>query len=729
MVAAAKASYQRRALVFSGDQNWCLQAAQASLEGALLERVPWISASAPENAWKLEAAKAHQFLGQEVDALVFNAHSGFDLDAFGIITGAIRGGGLLFLLTPPLAAWPAFPDPEHARIVTFPYRMTDVTGRFIERLVRLIRKAEGMVLVEQAKAFPKVQQVTSANTGINDKSMADKGGDGECRTADQRRAVEAIVKVMTGQRRRPVVLTSDRGRGKSAALGIGAARLLRRGIKRIIVTGPRLDTVTSLFQHAQRLLPQASVSRTVLTLHGARLEFAAPDALIRAPQPADLLLVDEAAALSAPLLEQLLQHYPRIAFATTMHGYEGTGRGFALRFHKVLDERTRGWRALRLETPIRWGSGDPLEHFVFQALLLNAKAAPAAAVALARPENTLVEQLDREVLVKDEATLSQLFGLLVLAHYQTRPYDLRHLLDGPNLLVYAMRYRGHVVATALLALEGGFDEETARGVWEGRIRPHGHLLPESLAAHMGLVQAPRLRCARIMRIAVHPAVQSQGLGSQLVGALIKELKTKELDYLGSSFGVTEELLRFWERLDFLPVRLSVKRGATSGAHSVLVLYPLLNSGQALVKVAHHRFQAHLPHQLSDPLRELEPRLAACFLRCGGRTSSLPLDRQDWCDVLAFAFGWRVYEVCIAPIWKLVCGALAVPESERLLGEEERNALIVKVLQKRSWGEAAAVLELSGRAQVIEALRRALRPLVLHFGNETVRREAERLGGC
>ncbi|ABA59159.1 tRNA(Met)-cytidine N(4)-acetyltransferase [Nitrosococcus oceani ATCC 19707] len=726
LVTAAKASYQRRALVLSGDQNWCLQAAQASLEGASLERVPWISASAPEKVWKLEAAKAHQFLGQEVDALVFNAHSGFDLDAFGIITGAIRGGGLLLLLTPPLESWPSFPDPEHARIVTFPYRITDVTGRFIERLVRLIRGAEGMVFIEQEKGFPRVQQVTSANIRISDSPLADKEEDGECRTADQRRAVEAIVKVVTGQRRRPVVLTSDRGRGKSAALGIGAARLLQRGLKRIIVTGPRLDTVVPLFRHAQRLLPQASVSRTVLTLHGARLEFAAPDALIRTLQPADLLLVDEAAALPTPLLEQLLQRYPRIAFATTIHGYEGTGRGFALRFHKVLDERTRGWKALRLETPIRWRSGDPLEHFAFQALLLNAKAAPASAVALARPENTLVEQLDREVLVKDEATLSELFGLLVLAHYQTRPYDLRHLLDGPNLLVYVMRYRGHVVATALLALEGGFDEETARGIWEGCIRPHGHLLPESLAAHLGLAQAPRLRCARIMRIAVHPTVQNQGLGSQLVGILIKALSAENLDYLGSSFGATEELLRFWERLDFLPVRLSVKRGATSGAHSALVLYPLSNSGQALVKVARHRFQAHLPHQLSDPLRELEPPLAACFLRCGGQASPLSLDRQDWCDVLAFAFGRRMYEVCIAPIWKLACGALPVPESEALLREMERNALIVKVLQKRSWREAAAVLELSGRVQVIEALRQALRPLVLHFGSEAVRREAERL---
>ncbi|WP_240761577.1 tRNA(Met) cytidine acetyltransferase TmcA [Nitrosococcus wardiae] len=726
LVTAAKASGHRRALVLSGDWAWCLQAAQASLANTSLESVLWISAQAAENAWRMEAAKAHRSLGQEVDAIVFDAYSGFDLDAFGIITGAIRGGGLLLLLTPPLAAWPSFNDPEHARIVTAPYQVTEVTGRFLERLVGILRKAEGVIVIEQGKVFPSIPLVASGTRETNDQNLSDRPADSACRTEDQRRAVEAIVKVVTGQRRRPVVLTSDRGRGKSAALGIAAARLLQRGLKHIIVTGPRLDAVEPVFRHAQRLLPQAIASRAALHLPEAVMAFAPPDDLIRTSRPADLLLVDEAATIPTPLLERLLQRYSRIAFATTVHGYEGTGRGFALRFHKLLDERTRGWKGLRLETPIRWKSGDPLEHFVFRALLLDATAVPDSAVASVSPGNVAVERLDRDALVRDETTLSELFGLLVLAHYQTRPYDLRHLLDGPNLSVYVARYRGHVVATALLAAEGGFDKETARGVWEGRIRPHGHLLPESLAAHLGLEQAPRLRCARIMRIAVHPAVQGQGLGTHLVDRIIKEISAEGWDYLGSSFGATGELLRFWERLDFQSVRLSVKRGATSGAHSAIVLYPLSSSGRALVKRARERFLVHLPHQLADPLRELEPHLAALLLRRGAQTSPLPLDPQDWSDVLAFAFGRRVYEVCIAPIWELTWRALADPESEALLGEAERNALVVKVLQKRSWQEAASALGLSGRVQVIEVLRRALCSLVLHFGNEVVHREAERL---
>jgi tRNA(Met) cytidine acetyltransferase len=710
-----RAARHRRALVLAGARASGVQAAQALLAAAGWERVLWVSDAAPEGAWSMPAAQALEVLGRELEAVVFDAHAGLHLDALGAVAGTVRGGGLLLVLAPPLERWPAFADPDYVRITVSPYTPEDVTGRFLRRLVRVIGEDPDVLVLGEGE--------TVAAGRIPVSGPADEV---RC-TEDQLQAVEAIVAAATGHRRRPVVLTSDRGRGKSAALGIAAARLLQRGMEHIVVTGPRPEAVEKVFEHAGRHLPGAQVSRAALHLGAARIEFQPPDLLAREAHPTQLLLVDEAAAIPTPLLECLLERYARIVFATTVHGYEGTGRGFAVRFQKVLDVRTPHWRALRLETPVRWAAGDPLERFVFRALLLDAAAAPDEAVRGASVDSVGIERLDRDALLADEVLLGELFGLLVLAHYRTRPFDLRLLLDGPNVSVYVMRHAGHVVGTALVAAEGGLDVETAWRVWAGHTRPHGHLLPETLAAHVGLERAPLLLCARVLRIAVHPAAQGRGLGTRLVADVVEQLRAEGLAYVGSSFGATEELLRFWARTGFVPVRFSVKRGAASGAHSALVLRPLSAAGGEVVAAARGRFLAELPHQLADPLRTLGPALAARLLLRTEAPAALPaLDRHDWRDLAAFGFGGRIYEVCTAPLWTLACAVLGDPRTVQVLSRAQRDALVVKVLQKRGWREAAEVLGVSGRGGVLQLLRAAVQALVLHLGDSALHAEADRL---
>ena len=222
----------RRAVVLAGRREWCLAEAPDA---------PRVSGDAA------------RLLGQEFDALVFDAFEGFDPDAFGAAVGTIRASGTLWLLAPPLGEWPGYEDPERARIAAWPY------GR--------------------------------------------------------------------GRRRRPVVLTSDRGRGKSAALGITAGRLLAERPRRIVVTGPSKRAVGPVFRHAA----------CVLGAEPSTLRYVPPGELLLSLDDADVVWVDEAATLPVPLLERLLRGHPRIAFATTVHGYEGTGRGFTVRFRGVLD--------------------------------------------------------------------------------------------------------------------------------------------------------------------------------------------------------------------------------------------------------------------------------------------------------------------------------------------------------------------------------------------------------
>ncbi len=723
LVKDAQASFHRRVLVLAGGGGWGRAAVAQGLATVAFEEVLWIAEDAPVGATVLPAHKATQLLGRDLDAVVFDIHSGCHVDALGAVAGTIRGGGLLILLTPPLDELWQFDDPEHERITVAPYARQDVTGRFLQRLARTIKYADGLVVVS-----PREDEGDGLHiSGLDYRGpavAAEPMAAGElCRTPEQSDAVAAVVKVATGHRRRPLVLTSDRGRGKSAALGIAAAQLILDGRQHIIVTAPQLASVEGVFEHARALLPDAIVSRGSIHTGAGVIEFVAPDDLVAQPRDACLVMVDEAAAIPVPMLTQLLEQSARIVFATTVHGYEGTGQGFAVRFHNVLSSKTPGWRALTLETPIRWAAADPLEAFIFRALLLNASAVVEGQIAEATLEACVIERLDRDCLEASEPMLAELFGLLVLAHYRTRPFDLRLLLDGPNVDIYTMRYQGHVVGAALVALEGGFDEATAAAIYENRRRPQGNLIPQTLSAHLGLEQAASLRYARLMRIAIHPALQRRGFGSALLQAIAGQLGSA-VDCLGSSFGVTPELLHFWHRAGFVPVRLGLTREQTSGTHSVVMLRPQTVEGETLLLSARDRFLRTLPHLLAEPLAGLDAALVAA-LSVRPELELERMDAQDWADLVAFGFGQRGYEMSSPALWRLVVSALSDPALPEMLSDTKRDALIIKVLQRRSWLDTASSLGLSGRAAVLELLRNAVRTLVAFYGDDWVMSEAER----
>ena len=698
---AAQAAGHRRLLVLAGSARWTRARARAihrAAGGGL-----WVGTPAPAGIEGLPAARVPGLLGSETDLLVYDARAGLDADALGAASGLVRGGGVMVLLVPPLEEWPDFPDPQRARITVWPHPPAAVGGRFIHRLAALLAAGGDVTLWREGRDPPVLPDPPAA-------APSPEPAPAPFATADQQRAVEAVERVITGQRRRPVVLLAHRGRGKSAALGLAAARLLASGrVGRVAVTGPHLQAVAAVLRHAAGLLPGARASRTRVTCDAGEIFFVAPDALAAGEADADLVLVDEAAAIATPLLQALVTRFPRLAFATTVHGYEGTGRGFAVRFFGYLDTHTRGWRRLTLEAPVRWAPGDPLEHFVFRALLLDAEPAPDGEVAARPVTDWQLRPLDRDVLAADEALLGQLFGLLVLAHYRTRPADLRHLLDGPNIEVFAALADGLVGATALAAREGGFGPAAARAIAAGRRRPHGHLVPESLAAHLGLARAPRLAGWRILRIAVHPAQRRRGLGSALVERVVAAAAAAGADYAGVAFALDPGLLEFWRGCGFVPVRVSVRRGAASGAHSALMLRPLTAAGEALAAAARGRFAAQFYHQLADPLCDL-PVEEVPVLGAGLVPREARAQAGERRELAAFAAGARIHEACLGELWRLACRAVGGDRLGRLQPAAAR-ALVMRALQRRDWDEVAAACGCRGRAQVLALLRRAVAVLL------------------
>ncbi len=709
----ARATGHRLTLVVSGDRPWSAATARAVAEASDGPAV-WLS-DRPIHLSAKPLDTATYLLGGESRLLVYDAWSGFDPDGFGAATGTLRGGGLLILLCPPLDDWPSHPDPQARRITPWPLTADGVTGRFMARLVRVLRAASGVVIVAQAAPdWPAAGGPPPARSpGLTeDGHLVDIRDPTQAATPDQHRAVAAIVHHARGRPHRPLVLTADRGRGKSAALGIAAARLLARppetpGPRSILVTAPRRAAAEALFRHAALAWAGAHPVGSDLTDGLRMIAFLAPDALCQDHPAADLLLVDEAAGIPAPLLSTLLGHYPRVVFATTVHGYEGTGRGFDLRFRETLDRRTPHWQALTLATPIRWAPSDPLEALVFRSLLLD--AAPLSIDKA--PSTGPVEVLDRDSLATDDDTLGQVFGLLVLAHYQTRPLDLRLLLDGPGVRVLILRDGGRIAATLIAVEEGGLtDPDLLRDIFDGRRRPRGHLLPLTLSAHGGHLDAPRLRYLRVIRIAVHPGLTRHGLGRRLLRALFREARRDGIDLLGASFGATPGLIGFWDASGYRPVQIGTSRNAASGEHALVMLRPASTMGWTFLSAAGRRLGHRLPVLLAGPLRSLDPTVAAAIiaaLRHPLGSSALDLDGDGASDLElgSFTAGHRTLEAVLPALALLAYRTLGPALRAGGLTPAEAALLVATAGQLRPVGDLVRLFGARGREELVANLRR------------------------
>ncbi len=700
LATVSKTNRHRSGLILTGSEAWCLDAARDIYSGSDMGSARlWIGTHPMTGFDAVAAKKAHQVLGQTYDVVVFNGRSGFDVDALGAVSGTIRGGGQLCLLMPPFAHWSTYADPVRTRFTAFGYSETDIKPRWFSHLQRSIAESTGVLMLDQTGAvrgrLPRLQREPETDTELND---------ADCVTSDQVDAVEAVIRAATGQRRKPAILISDRGRGKSAALGIAAARLLRQGRGRIVVTGPQRETVTTLLDHAARLLPEARRSKNRLRWCNSSIEFLAPDRISDRTADDTMVMIDEAAAIPLPLLTAVVKNSSRLALATTVHGYEGTGRGFELRFGSLLSSQMRGERRVTLITPVRWAAGDPLERFIFRALMLDAGATTSADRPIDPTRGFHTERLDRHALVQNRNRLDQLFGLLVASHYRTRPSDLRYLLDAPGVSVYGVCCQSAIVGAALVVREGGLAADLARDVIRGRRRPRGHLLPVSIGTHLGIETAPQLTYQRIVRIAVRPELRRQGLGSRLINCIAKDAHQTGHDCLGVSFAADLELVDFWSKAAMQPIRLGVTQGKSSGANALLMLTGLTTAGEYLTRRAAHLFSRRLPDQLADPLRKADPSLVLCLLNKGLKAKSP--DPDELLTASAFAAGQRGYAECVAEL-VTVSYHLLTDQLAGLQDETGALCLVLKVLQKRSWADCAAVLGLAGRNDVTALLQRTI----------------------
>lgn len=676
LVEQARTSHHRCLVVLAGDRD----AARARLDEAL-GRCP---ASPPRR--------------------VVDLHGSVEMDALCAAAYAVHAGGLVVVLSPAPEAWP-----------------DDVGGRTARRLAASFERWATVWRVEAGGAVtgptpPGEHEGTAASLSF--RPQVPEGARfpdavfHACRTADQVSAVSCLEDLLdpAEQSLATVVLSADRGRGKSSALGLAAHGLTAAGA-RVAVTGPRAEAV-------------AEIQARAAELGGPPPPFLAPADV--AAHGADVVLVDEAGALSVPVLRRLSAAAPRIAFATTLFGHEGTGMGFDVRFREHLVGRGGTLTECHLAHPIQWAPGDPVEAWARSTFLLGARPAESAFFHTVRPDEVDVEPVTGERLAGDEELLSQLLGLLTLAHHRTSPEDLARLLDGPDVVVRCAMWRGSVVGALVLAREGGLTMETCGALLEGRLDLRGHVLPEILTRHLAEEGAGTLDAWRVMRLAVHPAAQRRGVGSCLLWAAVDEAPDEDVDYLGADFAATEDLLRFWNHCGFGVARMGEAGGRGSGEHPALVLRPTSDWGERMAGRLQAAFVRRFPHVLADTLARLDPAVALAAMRGSlAREVQPEMAPDDWNVLLSSAFGPAQHDATVQPAWELVRAYLCESKPRVDLAPVQRTLLLTRVIQHRPWAEAAACCGIDDVQDARQQLRLALRPLILAYGPAWVRRSAER----
>lgn len=662
---------QRQCVILEGDAEWCGAASETLLAQFDNANVLLLSNQTSSPYLIRSQKQAQQQLGQEFDAVIFDALTEFNPDSLGAVIGTIKQGGVLLL-----------------------WLSDQTTSLWLQRFKRILKHYPHFGLAQQGQALPQLS-VPEIESESNELYLSE----------DQQKAVEAIKRVVHGHRRRPLVLSADRGRGKSASLGIAAAQLLSEGKRTILLTAPSLAIAQTVFKHAAQLLPQAEHSDSLITLNDAVIRFVAPDALIESDLKADLVLVDEAAAIPASMLEVLLQKYSHIVFSTTLHGYEGTGRGFAVRFQKILDATTPNWHRYQMTTPIRWAENDPLEAFSFQSLLLNASPVGDSVINDAQGDECQLEQLDISQLVEDEQALTELFGLMVLAHYRTRPSDLQMLLDRADMTVMVARYQGHIVASVWLVNEGELDDPLSQAIYEGKRRLKGHLLPQSLLAHVGINTAGSLKYQRIVRIAVHPAIQQRNIGQKLLTYCVEQAQQKSFDVIGTSFAMDDDLMSFWLKSAFEFVRLGIHRDEVSGRHSVMMLQAISAQGANITTAAQHRFEQQWFHLLHSQFKQLSV-VNVIQLSQLLAVKNEAISTEDKQEIEAFAYRQRGYEFSQTALWRWLSQKIGQPEF-LTLSQQQQALCVQSILQQEPWANITKTLGFSGKSHAVKALRKAM----------------------
>ena len=521
----------------------------------------------------------------------------------------VEGGGLVMLLLKGMNSLKQLYTLSmdiHSRYRTEAH--DDVVARFNERFILSLGSCESCLVVDDElnvlpisggksiKPLPPPDPQEEANPVANREleeiklSLEDTQPVGSlvklAKTVDQAKALLTFIDAIAEKTlRSTVTLTAARGRGKSAAMGVAIAAAVAHGYSNIFITSPSPENLKTLFEfvfkgfdalgyldHIDYTLIQSTnpdfnkaiVRVNVHRQHRQTIQYTQPQDAYTLGQ-AELVVVDEAAAIPLPLVRKLMGPY-LVFMASTINGYEGTGRSLSLKLIQQLREQSRGvsksseetttadrpsqksstngtkllpssrsLREITLFEPIRYALDDLVEKWLNRLLCLDATLPKARTTPLQgcpAPSSCQLLQINRDTLFSfhpvSEKFLHQMMALYVASHYKNTPNDLQLMSDAPahNLFVLvppiddSSNRLPEPLCVIQVALEGQISRQSVLSSLSRGQRAGGDLIPWLVSQQFQDEDFASLSGARIVRIATSPDYANMGYGSQALSLLV-----------------------------------------------------------------------------------------------------------------------------------------------------------------------------------------------------------------
>lgn len=234
--------------------------------------------------------------------------------------------------------------------------------------------------------------------------------------------------------------------------------------------------------------------------------------------------------------------------ASTINGYEGTGRSLSLKLIQQLRESTRPsltkdattaedgtaassskkpthsaapkartLREIKLETPIRYSAGDQIEKWLNGLLCLDATIVPkSASQGCPHPSSCELYYVSRDTLFSyhpaSEVFLQRMMALYVASHYKNQPNDLQLMSDAPAHHLFVLlppiaddeTHLPEPLVVLQVALEGNISKAAIMDGLSRGLRAGGDMIPWLVSQQFQESKFALLSGARIVRIATHP---------------------------------------------------------------------------------------------------------------------------------------------------------------------------------------------------------------------------------